>query len=447
MELREFKKWIIENDFEDNELFQEALVCYCNRAHRAAYMLSYLAFIEYLRDRVLDYKGIPVRFEEKWRNKKTKDNPTNVKQVTAEKWKMIINELNNEDNWDNTLKDIINESEYNIFCYDEKIRREFEVKKNHRNVCAHNKERKITNSTVEDLWDFIAYVKPLSVINGVSEYIIKRINEIIRYSNKEEYKQRSEEIFRYYKELVGEEKKKVFHKVCEQIDLYEFVDSNIFLIDLFELIFQNYEAEENKWITEDKYELFMKVNVSNYSRVFDKSLFYRLIEKYDKDWSRFSNHYSTTIVKNGINFELKKKFLIDMYNEENHYSHWINVLLASNDWNLYIDEEEILCIIKKTESVELILNEIEKLYYYNNGYNEKKTSTFDYCNFRDKISRKVMLILILSMKQEIDINNSRIKEVINRCKKIVNQANNDENCKYMCYYLENNQDVFSWLKK
>ena len=94
MELREFKKWIIENDFEDNELFKEALVCYCNRAHRAAYMLSYLAFIEYLRDRVLDYKGIPVRFQEKWRNKKTKDNPTKVKQVTAEQWKMIINEGN-----------------------------------------------------------------------------------------------------------------------------------------------------------------------------------------------------------------------------------------------------------------------------------------------------------------------------------------------------------------
>lgn len=60
MELREFKKWIIDNGFENNELFQEALVCYCNRANRAAYMLSYLAFIEYLKERILDYKGIPI---------------------------------------------------------------------------------------------------------------------------------------------------------------------------------------------------------------------------------------------------------------------------------------------------------------------------------------------------------------------------------------------------
>lgn len=64
MDLRAFKEWIIENDFENNELFQESLVCYCNRAYKAAYMFSYLAFIEYLRDIILEYKGVPIKFEE-----------------------------------------------------------------------------------------------------------------------------------------------------------------------------------------------------------------------------------------------------------------------------------------------------------------------------------------------------------------------------------------------
>lgn len=69
MELRDFKKWIIDNDFESNDLFQESLVCYCNQAYKAAYMFSYLAFIEYLRNSIISYKGIPIKFEEKWRKK------------------------------------------------------------------------------------------------------------------------------------------------------------------------------------------------------------------------------------------------------------------------------------------------------------------------------------------------------------------------------------------
>lgn len=48
MDIREFKKWIIENHFEENDLFQEALICYNNRAYKAAYMFSYLAFTNYM---------------------------------------------------------------------------------------------------------------------------------------------------------------------------------------------------------------------------------------------------------------------------------------------------------------------------------------------------------------------------------------------------------------
>lgn len=35
MYLKEFQKWIIENDFEENDLFQESLTCYNNRAYKA----------------------------------------------------------------------------------------------------------------------------------------------------------------------------------------------------------------------------------------------------------------------------------------------------------------------------------------------------------------------------------------------------------------------------
>ena len=57
MDIREFKKWIIENHFEENDLFQEALICYNNRAYKAAYMFSYLAFTNYMRYLIIDYEG------------------------------------------------------------------------------------------------------------------------------------------------------------------------------------------------------------------------------------------------------------------------------------------------------------------------------------------------------------------------------------------------------
>jgi hypothetical protein len=71
-------------------------------------MFSYLAFIEYLRDTILEYKGVPVKFEEKYH-----DNHHSEK--INDKWKEIINDLKNEDSWENRLLIVINEAKYNIF--------------------------------------------------------------------------------------------------------------------------------------------------------------------------------------------------------------------------------------------------------------------------------------------------------------------------------------------
>ena len=48
----------------------------------------------------------------------------------ADEWQKIKNDLSNEDDWEETLKNLVMEEEYNIFCYDKKIRTEFETKKN-----------------------------------------------------------------------------------------------------------------------------------------------------------------------------------------------------------------------------------------------------------------------------------------------------------------------------
>lgn len=452
MDLRAFKEWIIENDFENNELFQESLICYCNRAYKAAYMFSYLAFIEYLRDIIIEYKGVPIKFEEKWREKKN-DSKGEVekKAFIRDQWNKILNDLRNEDNWDNAVKNIINEAEYNIFCYDAKIRSEFEVKKNHRNVCAHNKERMISYATVEDLWDFIAYIKPLSVINGTSKYLIKMLVDIIQFCNRDEYKEKAHEIYRFYSKIMGDEKKKVFVEICKKINLYYPVDSNAFLIELFELIFHKHCAEEYQWVGDwEEIEMFMKINVCNYTREIDKVRFYKMLETRDDQWSRFNLYGPTTIFMNGHNFELKKKFLLDMFNSENHYTNWNNMLLASDDWEKYIFDDKILSIIKKHENIESVLSEIKRLYTYDNGYNEnKKTSTFDYSNFayNNKITRKIMLLLVLAMKNKIDTTNKDIEELIKRCKMVIAYADIDSNCSYMSNNFKINSEVFSWLQE
>ena len=456
MDLRAFKEWIIENDFEKNELFQESLICYCNRAYKAAYMFSYVAFIEYLRDIIIEHKGIPIKFEEKWRkkfeNKNEGKSDAEKKSVIRYEWNTILNNLMNEDEWEKTIINIINEAEdNNIFCYDTKVRTEFAVKKNHRNVCAHNKERIISVATVEDLWDFIAYIKPLSVINGTSEYIIKMLEDIIQFCNRDEYKEKAHEIYGFYMKIVGSEKKKVFDEICKKIELYYPNDSNMFFIELFELIFHNHCAEEYQWLQDkEMIELFLKINVNNYTREIDKVQFYKMLEERDNQWDRFNLYAPTTIFKNSHNFELKKKFLLEIFNNENHYTNWNNLLLASDDWEEYIFDDKILSIVKKNENIEAILSEIKKLYTYNNGYGQiKKTSTFDYCNFASdsKIVRKVMLILILAKENEIDATNVDIKEVIKRCKMVVSNAEKNDNCRYMNENFKMNSEVFSWLQQ
>lgn len=150
----------------------------------------------------------------------------------------------------------------------------------------------------------------------------------------------------------------------------------------------------------------------------------------------------------GHNFELKKRFLLEMFNNEKHYTNWNNLLLASDDWEEYIFDDKILSIIKKPENIKIVLSEIKKLYTYDNGYNKnKETSTFDYSNFSidNKITRKIMLILILAMKNDIDATNVDVAELIKRCKLVISYADKDSNYSYMSNNFRINSEVYLWL--
>ena len=124
------------------------------------------------------------------------------------------------------------------------------------------------------------------------------------------------------------------------------------------------------------------------------------------------------------------------------------MLLASDDWEEYIFDDKILSIIKKPENIKIVLSEIKKLYTYDNGYNKnKETSTFDYSNFSidNKITRKIMLILILAMKNDIDATNVDVAELIKRCKLVISYADKDSNYSYMSNNFRINSEVYLWL--
>ena len=60
-------------------------------------------------------------------NKIEKKTNVNKDTIMSLAQKLQQNDLKNEDAWEDALKNIIGEGDYNIFCYDTKIRVEFEV--------------------------------------------------------------------------------------------------------------------------------------------------------------------------------------------------------------------------------------------------------------------------------------------------------------------------------
>lgn len=333
------------------------------------------------------------------------------------------------------------------------IHRLFQIFRQYDGQLFEYQDKEGNDATVEDLWDFIVYIKPLSVINGTFEYIISKMKDILNLCNKSEYKEKAKEIYSFYESCYGNEKKQLFDNICKLVNLYYPCESTSFWIYLFELIFEKKSVEEYNWIPENpQLELFIKINVENYDSTIDKVHFYKALEKEDSEWSSFSSYSMTKIFNLGHNNLLKKKLLIEIYNYENHYNFWNNMLLSSDDWNLYLQYPEIKSAIICKENISILLKEIAKLYSYKNYYgNICTTDTFDYLNFsRDKISKKVLLILYLLKENYINNYSEEINDLIERCKRLIKYEKSyptDDNYKYMCNVLRRDEEIFNWLSR
>lgn len=479
MNVKDFKNWLLENEFDGNDLFVESLICYNNRAYRAAYMLSYLGFAEYIRNLIIEYDEVPLKFEEKIINevKKQKSdekedfahyiasNYPNEKNILSnvnalsvkdgkvrnflkEMWRKKVTLLKEDDKWDEEFKNLMLEADYNIFLLNKRVRDEFLVKKDLRNVCAHNKSRSITDATVEDLWDFIVYIKPCIVINGTEQLIIDNINNAIKFCNASECEKKAKEIYKSYSVLGEGEREIVFNKICDLLCPRYLIQNKEFLCCLLEQIFFKRDCSEIGWIKKNiEAELFVKLNVNNYNCEIDKAQLYKRLQSRNIDNDVFPIDEVFDLFKRCTNDQKKLIFIKEIYNQENNYKHWLDLVISSDDEKFYLQNEDILKIIVQENHLNHLFEDIKKLYSYKSQYGTKMTSTLDYCAFgREKITRKVFLALWLIKNNKITLTQDA-EDLVRRCVNIVKIAREylSSNEVGMDGILQRDKDIYVWI--
>lgn len=145
-----FEKWLEENEIPEEAvaLFSESIHCYKVSAYRSAFIMSYIAFQNILKKRMLSATNIPTGVTQVW-------------------WTNICADLGNEDKWDSTVADCVKRSNPDrIFLITSAIVAEYEAFRVIRNKCAHGKTGKIDYYHVESLWNYIEENFYRFVING-----------------------------------------------------------------------------------------------------------------------------------------------------------------------------------------------------------------------------------------------------------------------------------------
>lgn len=142
------------------DIFNDAIRCYRNDIARPALMLSYIAFMQAVRNNLLR-SARPNDFDE-------------------EHWNAAMENLRKEEKWDETVFSCIRKKkEVNkppFFDFPDSLRDDLSYWRNRRNDCAHYKASEITLSHVSAFWSFIMdnYHKfsPLgSLQQSINEYV------------------------------------------------------------------------------------------------------------------------------------------------------------------------------------------------------------------------------------------------------------------------------------
>ena len=145
-----FEKWLDDNEIpeEASALFKESILCYKISAYRSAFIMSYIAFQNILKTRMLNASSTPTGISATW-------------------WANICRELGDDDKWDNAVADCVKRNTPDrVFIINSAIVSEYEAHRVTRNKCAHGKTGRIDYYHVEVLWNFIQENFYRFVVNG-----------------------------------------------------------------------------------------------------------------------------------------------------------------------------------------------------------------------------------------------------------------------------------------
>jgi hypothetical protein len=140
---------------DSQKLFDESIMCYKIKAHRASLLFSYLGFLTIIKEVI-----IPKKIPEESKLKK--------------RWENILKELNDEDKWEKRVFEELTNSSSPIFNISDSIREQIKYWKGRRNDCAHFKENEINSAHVEMFWSFLKSNLPKITIEGGKLNLLKK---------------------------------------------------------------------------------------------------------------------------------------------------------------------------------------------------------------------------------------------------------------------------------
>lgn len=183
-----FEKYIETENLtkESLELYKESIICYKAGAYRASLIMSYLAFLESIKNKIM-----------------VAEKPTGVFQGD---WKTIKNKIQIEDEWDRNTFEVLTQEDLEIkngtvtikkkvFTLSPPLKRELEYWRDRRNDCAHYKKNQITSAHIESFWSFISSNYKKINIYGSREALLKKLDDYINLNIKIE-DQRVKEILK-----------------------------------------------------------------------------------------------------------------------------------------------------------------------------------------------------------------------------------------------------------
>lgn len=189
-------------------LLNESILAYKAGAYRAAFIMSWLAFLNIVKERLL----------------LTKSPPSNL---NKEQWDAIKKSLQKEDEWDKTVYKLLTKGDNTPFKLPDEAKLAIKYWKEVRNACAHGKTDIVSYYHIEAFWAFIEdFVDKKMKIVGEAEGLVE---EVITFY--EAFGVRSEEFHNFVQNL--------FSKISQR-SIEEFLDN---LWDYFNKNFEEYKAK------------------------------------------------------------------------------------------------------------------------------------------------------------------------------------------------------------